>query len=260
MQAYLSTSWNYGIAFGELVSSSLMVFFLFSFEYFINTKTSNNLIKSLFVRPFVFVLSGLISIVFGWIIGSMISGDGFGLSMISPLFATLQAFRYWKFNALWFIICFQIIGTIVGLGMFLLYVKVFSSRLSLSAFRKNNIDAFLINPSKTLYKSLLFCPLLVFAFLLIPELDHTSYGTSVFLNTFLLLTVLFVLAFLTQKSNFFIFSPFISLIQIFLICFDNKKVLKKALTNFTIEFSLQVVFAIGAIAMVISLDRMTNWY
>lgn len=233
MKQLLSLNWDWGIAISEFVSSFILLFLVMVFL------TSS--LKKKFM-PIVFAISTLFSIVFGWSIGSHIGGREHALSLITPISAILISFHENAFNALWYIVLFQIFGSAFGFLWFCIYKKFL---LKNNNFLPQKEEIF--SGKHVAWKSLIFQPILIFSLLYIPLLDWTSYQTGLLLNAIITSLVIGLILFLTKDFGFIIFSPWISIAYIIISkSFDKKIVIfkkisiSKQIVNFFIEFIIQI--------------------
>ncbi len=234
MKQYLEMNWDLGIAMGELSSSFLLVLLILIVRATIKNKT---------LVPLLFGISVLASILIGFSIGSAVSGNGHGWSLMSPVFALLMSFHYQAFSALGFIIAFEFLGTLLGAGVYLLYKYFLIGKSSLQKSESS------ITYKQTSIKSLLFQPLLLIVILYIPTLDATTYDTGIVLNTLMLCIVLTLIFYLTSKFNFVMLSPFVGLVVALEDGIKNKNI-KEQLINFSIEVAIQAI----AMTLILSMD------
>ena len=247
MRNYLSFNWNLGIASGELASNLILIFM--SFSLILHFKNNKNL------KVIAFALSGILSITIGWGIGSIFSGDGYGLSLISPITAFLMAFHYNAYNALWFIILFQFLGSSFGFGMYLVYKKfLFTPKQKIQ-----NLNISEPNLQQTIIKSLLFQPILIVSMILLPVLDMTSYDTGLFLNSIILVIAISTILLLTKNINSIIFSPFFTFYKLMDLLL-NKQLTKKQIYAFMIEMLIQICFLIFIITLDVTILKYRGAY
>lgn len=211
---------------GELASSTLLILFiLIARNIFIKQK--NKFALSIGVIVFV-------STLIGWAVGSAFKGSGHGLSLLTPIMPFLLSYHFDEYHALGFIIGFQIIGSIMGFGLYLVY-KFFMDQ------KPEKIEMENQTLKSSIAKNLVFQPLVVISLLGISILDFTAYNTGMILNAFAIASAIALISLLTQNIGFVMFSPLIS-IAVIIEGIIDKQGWKKPLANFLIELSLQILF------------------
>ncbi|NQZ66404.1 MAG: hypothetical protein HRT99_04310 [Mycoplasmatales bacterium] len=252
MDIKLSTQWSLGMAIGELVSSGLLVFFVMSIVLLSKNNSKNN---RLFLTPiatsFLFGVLGAVAILMGIGVGNLISGNNNisgedGLGLMSPNFALIQSLHWNSYQSLPMIIGFQLIGTFIGVLMYLLFAKML---INYKIGNYSYEDGFLLDDSnhknfslKSLLSQMLFVGMLVFITTLNePTGSSSPMGYSFINNTIFLSIGLIILFVLFSKVGYFMLSPFVILPSIILAPFFGKKI-KKALLNLTIETLIQFSF------------------
>lgn len=237
MKNYLSQTWDLGIAMGELASSALLILFILIARNIFN-KQKNKFALSIGLIVFV-------STLIGWAIGSAFKGSGHGLSLLTPIMPFLLSYHYDEYHALGFIIGFQIIGSVIGFCLYLVYKFLMDEK---PRKIENENQTF----KSSIAKNLVFQPLVVISLLGIAILDFTAYNTGMILNALALGSAIALISLLTQNIGFVMFSPLISIAVIAESIIDKQN-WKRLLLNFLIEISLQILFAILVIVADVAL-------
>ena len=237
MAYYLSFKWDLGIAMGEFASSSILLFLAMIFSITVRRK----------LMPVIFGISTLFVIIIGWSIGSEIEGKGHGLSLITPISAILMSFHWNSFNALWFIILFQILGSIFGFIWFYLFKKFL---LKKDQIVKEKDQKFSTKTSIT--KSLIFQPLLIITLLYVPIINGASYQTGHLLNAITTSLFIGLILFLTKDFGFIVFSPWISLAAMFS---NGSNIKKNQIKTLLIDIIIQVLVMLVIITIDIYIFR-----
>lgn len=237
MKNYLSQSWDLGMAMGELSSSLILVFFvLIARNIFYKHKTK----LALTIGATVFF-----AILIGWGVGSSFKGAGHGLSLLTPAMPFILSYHYDAYSAIGFLIGFQLIGSIIGFSLYLIYKFIIDESPKRIEVKESNLKS-------SITKNLLFQPLVVITLLGVSILDFTAYNTGMILNALALGSSISLILLITQNIGYIMFSPFIALAELIEGIIDKQN-WKKLLLNFAIELSIQIIFILAIIACDIAL-------
>ena len=241
----LSSSWNFPMASGELISSLFLVFSIMAIiaisKYQNNKKESVKITK--IMQSCLFSISGLVSIFLGKALGNLLSshnqiiGDQ-GVGMTTPLFAILIAFHYGIFDSLPMVIGFQAIGALFGVGLYLLFAMAFKAQKKsfdwTGGLVINNKDPKTVAPMEFIAQATL-----AGVMMLLSSISSQVIGSNVFTNSFLLIFALFLVLMLFSATDFFILSPFIELYSLIIGSFV-KKTTKKNWINLVMQLSIHI--------------------
>ena len=234
MSQFLSLWWDWGMASSEVIATTLLTFFMLTSNLKFKTKR--------FIKPAMFALSGLISVVIGWGIGNTINPGGATSFMLLPI-VLVKSVYYQKYTALLMIVSMQLLGIL--LGYFIYRFFVFTTNLNIAkADEKVNYEQGLVrlegsykfNASKETIAQFIFALALVFMTIWSEYLNISSPFIMMLLNLFVLVLMLFVLLILFEEMNYFMLSPLF-----FLPTIISLKATKKEYINLIMISAIQIV-------------------
>lgn len=235
MSQFLSLWWNWGIASSEVITSTVLCLIVLITNWKFSEKK--------FIKPALYALGALVSIILGLGVGNTInpgSATAFGLLPI----ALIKSVYYQKYNALAMIIGMQVIGIIIGYVLYRLFV--FTSKQynkDIHSYEKGLVrlnDSYKGYALKELLAQLIFIAALTFMTVWSEYLNISSPFIMSLLNMLVLIAMIFVMLVLFESMNYFMFSPLF-----FIPTMISLKATKKEYINLLIGTAIQISFAFG---------------
>ncbi|CAM9124752.1 MAG4940 family membrane protein [Mycoplasma marinum] len=232
----LGEKWNKYIAINEMMGSFMLISFIIIFLYFI-TKHKNNHFLIAFMIGIVFMVTTIITMVFGYFYG----GSSNSVALLTPIAAILNGIIRGMYIGLPYIIGFQFIGALLGGAVTLLVLKGLGANLKLFCETAFNLDNSKISASltKEVVMNLFVC-------LSIVSIPLFSWMNSTLDSTLALLILslsVMLLLLITSKNKYFMFASTFSLIILMYRLVFNRPT-KKEIINLSIAFGVHIIIPI----------------
>lgn len=235
MSQFLSLWWDWGIASSEVISSILLVLIILITNWKFKNKK--------FIKPALYALGSLISIILGLGVGNTINPGSATAFCLLPI-ALVKSVYFQKYNALLMIIGMQVLGILIGYILYRIFVIVnkLYSKEAISyeegLIRINDSTKAFI--SKEILAQLIFITSIVFMTMWSEYLNISSPFIMSLLNLCVLTMMIFVLLILFENINYFVFSPLF-----FITTIISMKATKREYINLLIGTIVQITVALS---------------
>lgn len=243
MNYLLRENWSLGSAIGELLSSFFLVFGYLLIKLYFKTKDKDQPI----IRTILTGIVGLIAIYMGTGVGNLISSNGTimgnkGLGIMVPFMSLLVSFHFHAYNALWYLITFQIIGSVIAIGAYFIVAYLYRDKGKI-----NNLTVVFERKEKKLGSNTIFTflsqvVLLIGAIGIISLEDpgnSGNYGFSVFNKNLLFILLITIVSILFLPIGEVLIMPVVTIAN---LVFTRTKNIKDITTD-SIEISIAMLMA-----------------
>lgn len=240
MQYYLKHTWNTGVAIGELISSLMFSFLLFTIVAIVKRNYEGKI--RLLILPMLFSIIGFVAVFSGWAVGNNIS-MGSGKSFLTPVSAISLSIYHSAYKALPMILGFQIIGTLIGTGLYMGVIYVLKSANQEYEYKdaftidKLPIKSFVI---KELIAQLIFVGSIIFINSWAPVGQTNITESDKIIEMAVMLIALGIISLIFSPLYNFFFSPWITIVSWLFI-----KPTKEQIIKMSIALVIQIGLVIG---------------